>query len=206
MPAPEDGAIQASIQAIDVGDGDVVDRPVLLVGDSVLVSIADDLAGVADAALHVDAVDCRTLAEELDGGCGGVPAGATIDSGLDAVEGAIDLVAPTEGAGRAGVAVLVLANNATFSPEDLDAAMAATGGAHRVWWVNARIEGFGRQDINNGLLEDLAARDPRAGVIDWFGASEGHDDWFTDHVHPNDEGQARLAELIADHLSCDCVP
>ena len=206
VPAPEDGALRARIDAVDVagtdrGSGPGAPDSVLLVGDSVLVAVADELATMLDATLHVDAVNCRKLVEPIDGGCGGVPAGVVVEGGVAAVERALRQPA----AGPPDAVVLVLANNATFEPDDLDAAMGATAGVERVWWVNARIDGFGRQDINNRLLQDLAVRDPRAGVIDWFGASAG-EDWFVDHVHPDDEGQAQLGRLIAGHVSCGCVP
>lgn len=177
--------------------------PVLLVGDSVLALVADDLAGRLDAPVHVDAVDCRELADATDGGCGSVPAGTTVPSGIEAIASSVEDLA-AEGV-VPSAAVLVLANNSSMTASDLDAAMAAADGIDRVWWVNARIDGFGRQDVNNRLLDELADRDPRAGVVDWFGASSGRA-WLSDHVHPDETGQRRLARLIADHLACDCRP
>jgi NAD(P)-dependent dehydrogenase (short-subunit alcohol dehydrogenase family) len=56
-----------------------------------------------------------------------------------------------------------------------------------------------------GLAIALAARDTRALVVDWHGASEGQR-WLRDNVHPNSDGQAALGALIADHLACGCVP
>lgn len=203
VPSPHDGVLRARIEATPVADprstadsstaGPVADD-IVLVGDSVLVLVADELAGLLDATLHVDAADCRTLARPVTGPCGGVPAGVTVDSGLDALERSL--------AGRAeppDAAVLVLANNASVDAGQLDAAMAASSGIDRVWWVNTRIDGFGRQDSNNRLLDELAARDPRARVVDWFSASEG-EGLLADNVHPNDVGQRRLARLIAGHL------
>ena len=200
VPPPRDGALRTRIDASEIGADRLASGvdDVLLVGDSVLVLIADDLARELGATLHVDAVDCRELADASSGGCGGVPEGTTIDSGIEAIERA--LTAIDDDAALPDAAVLVLANNATITAEGVDAAMAATAGIERVWWVNARIDGFGRQDLNNAVLDDLADRDPRAGVIDWFGASEGQD-WFADHVHPDDTGQRALARLVAKNLS-----
>ena len=65
--------------------------------------------------------------------------------------------------------------------------------------------GVAGSDPNNALLADLSRHDDRAGLIDWFAASQGHD-WRADHVHPNDAGQRAMADLIADHLRCDCTP
>jgi hypothetical protein len=197
IAAPRDGVLRTRIDAGGPTGGPTDVDDVLLVGDSVLVLIADDLAREVDATLYVDAVDCRKLADASRGGCGGVPDGKTIDSGIEAIERAIEAF---DGAPLPDAAVLVLANNATITSEGVDAAMAATAGIDRVWWVNARIDGFGRQDLNNSVLDDLAARDPRAGVVDWFEASDGQD-WFADHVHPDDTGQRALAHLVAKNLS-----
>ena len=202
---PVDGALQRTV----VGTGDELDpgdeelRHVLLVGDSVLVLTADDLAERLPAALHIDAVECRELGERTSGGCGGVPAGTTVASGIEVLRDAIPDLAD-EGIVPDAV-VIVLANNSSVTSSELDEAMRATAGIERVWWVNARIDGFGRQDTNNALIDELAERDERAGVVDWHGASGGRH-WLRDHVHPNDAGQAALAEMVADHLRCGCVP
>lgn len=187
-PDPSDG----------VPDGDEL-RDVLLVGDSVLVLLLDDLAGRLRSTLQVDGADCRQLGAAVSGPCGGVPAGTRVASGLEAL-------ASTRDRERAApdAAVFVLANNATITREELDAAMVASSGIDHVWWVNTRIVGFGRQDLNNRLLDELAAQDPRAGVVDWFGASDG-EEWLTDNVHPNEAGQEALAALIEDRLRCGCT-
>lgn len=174
----------------------------LFVGDSVLVLIADELAGRIEGTLHIDGADCRRLDRAVTGPCGGVPSGVDVDSGLDAVRAAVaDLAA--EGIVPDAI-VLVLANNASVGRPDLDAVMEATAGIPHVWWVNTRIEGFGRQDPNNRALAELAAADPRAGVVDWFTASAERD-LLADNVHPDEAGQAALAQLIRDRLRCGCT-
>lgn len=207
--APENGTVRTTVLAPTSSDprpgpGDGAPDGeqlggVLLVGDSVLVLLLDDLAGRLRSTLHVDGADCRQLGSSVTGPCGGVAPGTRVASGLDALASirAGEQVQPD-------AAVFVLANNATITREELDAAMAASAGIDHVWWVNTRIIGFGRQDLNNRLLAELAERDPRAGVVDWFGASEG-EEWLADNVHPNDEGQAALADLIEDRLRCRCT-
>jgi hypothetical protein len=197
VPGPADGAVRV---AVGPAEPDTPDPKVLLFGDSVAVLLADELAAELDGPLVVDAVDCRRLDAGFQGPCGGVPAGTVVGASLD-----------TLSANAAGVTdpdivgVVVLANNAALRAEDLDRAMTALDGFHRVWWVTARVVGPPWQDPNNALLADLAERDPRAGVIDWFAASEGRD-WLADGVHPTDEGQAVLAALVAEHVRCDCTP
>ena len=175
---------------------------ILLVGDSVGALVSDDLAQLLRSELHTDAVDCRRLDRRIVGPCGEVAAGVSVDDGVSAVTDAVDALA-AEGI-VPDAAVLILADNSSITRAELDAAMRAAGSIDHVWWVNTRIDGFGRQDPNNRLLDQLAADDPRAGVVDWFAASAGQD-WLSDHVHPNDAGQAALADLIVDRVLCGCT-
>lgn len=209
VPPPTDGSLRERIDGAgdraDQQGSDELDDPehVLLVGDSVLGLVADDVARRSRSTLHVDAADCRRIDRATEGPCGGVPSGVVVLSGLDAIaESMASLVAADE---TPDVAVLVLANNSSLLADELDEAMTLLAGVERVWWVNARIDGFGRQDPNNAQLAALAARDDRARVIDWYAASEGRD-LLADHVHPDDAGQRALASLIARHLRCDCTP
>jgi len=201
VPAAVDGSLRAEVPALEEAGPDAVPHEVLLYGDSVALLIADDLAAELDAPLVVDAVDCRRLDVGFRGPCGGVPAGTEVASGLDDLAPATELVDDPATA----AAVVVIANNAALQADDLTRAMDALGPLARVWWVTTRVDGRAWQDPNNQLLVELADRDPRAGVIDWFAASEGQD-WLVDIVHPGDEGQAALAELVAAHVRCDCTP
>lgn len=201
VPAAVAGSLRADLPPPARPRPDALEHEVLLYGDSVALLVADDLAAALDAPLAVDAVDCRRLDRGFTGPCGGVPGGVDVVSGLAGLSPAADMLDDPSTA----VAVVVIANNAAIDAGDLDAAMAALAPLPRVWWVTTRVDGRGWQDPNNQLLADLAARDPRAGVIDWFAASEGTG-WLVDNVHPGDEGQAALADLIAAHLRCDCTP
>ncbi len=176
---------------------------VVLVGDSVLVLVADDIARRLPSTLHVDAADCRRIDMQVSGPCGGVPSGAVVDDGITAIA---ETVSETRRRGiEPEAAVIILGNNSDLDAGVLDEAMTALAGIPKVWWVTTRIEGFGRQDPNNALLTALAERDERAGVIDWYGHSTGQD-WLADHVHPNPTGEQALSALIARHLRCDCTP
>lgn len=199
VPDPTGGSLRAEVPA--PAEAPEAASEVFLFGDSVAVLLADDLALALDAPMVVDAVDCRRLDAGFDGPCGGVPAGTEVARGLDDLAPAAGhLDDPSRAA-----AVVVIANNAALRADHLDDAMAALPALPRVWWVTARVSGPAWQDPNNRLLAELAARDSRAGLIDWFAASEGQD-WLADPVHPNDEGQAALAELVAAHIECDCTP
>jgi hypothetical protein len=198
VPEPVAGALSTYVDAVEEADREA---ELLLFGDSVAVLIADELAHELDRPLVVDAVDCRRLDLGFDGPCGEVPAGTAVPPALEDLRAAVDLLDEPATA----AAVVVLANNAAVRARDLDAAMAALAPLRRVWWVTTSVQGRGWRDPNNALLADLAARDPRAGVIDWYAASAGRQ-WFGDHVHPDEVGQAALAELVTTHLRCDCTP
>lgn len=199
-PPPTAGELRARVRGIGT---DPAPDDVLLVGDSVMVLVTDDIATQLASELHIDAADCRRIDHAVHGPCGAVPAGTVVTDGVQALA---DQAAGLADEGIVPeVAVVILANNSSVTSERLDAAMDAVTGVARVWWVTTRIEGFGRQDPNNRALAALAERDERARVIDWYAASEGHD-WLADNVHPNDAGQRALGRLIADHVACDCVP
>ena len=199
-PPPTAGELRAQVPGLGRSPSP---GHVLLVGDSVMVLVTDEIVSHLSSTIHVDAADCRRIDIAVAGPCGGVPAGAEILSGIDAIAGARAELA-TDGI-QPDVAVLILANNSAVTARQLDEAMAAIPDVERVWWVTPRITGFGRQDFNNDELDDLVERDDRARLIDWFTASEG-EGWLADNVHPNDAGQRALARLIATHVACDCVP
>lgn len=199
-PPPTAGELRARVSGIGT---DPAPDDVLLVGDSVMVLVTDDVATRLSSDLHIDAADCRRIDMDVQGPCGGVPAGAVVVNGVDALADQHDLLV-AEGI-AAEAAVVILANNSSVTDEQLDEAMAAVPDIPRVWWVTTRIEGYGRQDPNNRALSALAERNDRARVIDWYAASED-EDWLADNVHPNDDGQRALGRLIARHVSCDCVP
>lgn len=201
VPEAVGGALRADVPPPqDPRPGDV-EHEVLLYGDSVALLVADDLAAELDAPLVVDAVDCRRLDRGFTGPCGGVPGGTDVASGLAGLAMAASMLDDPATA----VAVVVIANNAAVEAGDLEAAMAVLEPLPRVWWVTARVDGRAWQDPNNQLLAELAERDPRAGVVDWFAASDGQD-WLVDNVHPGEEGQDALADLVSTHLRCDCTP
>lgn len=205
LPTHADGSVRGTVPPVAaVSPGPTVPAEpfvgqLLVFGDSVARLLVDDLALALPDALVVDAVDCRRIDRGFVGPCGGVPSGVARASGLEDLQHIAGELREA-GASPDG-AVVVLANNSSLLPDQLDAAMVALADVPTVWWVNTRIVGFGRQDPNNRALADLAARDPRAEVVDWFAASAGQD-WLSDHVHPNDAGQVAMAALVADAIAC----
>ena len=47
------------------------------------------------------------------------------------------------------------------------------------------------------------AKEKNLGLIDLFSETEGHEDWFMDGVHPNKDGNEKIAHFIFDQLKND---
>lgn len=166
---------------------------VLFVGDSVLVSIEDELDRQGEVEADVYAVECRALESPAYGPCGSVPAGTTITSGLDAVSEALDEHPDPD------AIVLVLANNSRVTDEAVDEAMALVPNDRPVWWVLPLVDREWEQD-NVDTLRAAQRRHPAIGIIDWPALARGKP-WLRDEVHPNDTGQQALASLIINRLT-----
>jgi hypothetical protein len=187
----------------EVDETPAIDRPalapadppneVLFVGDSVLVSIEDELDQQGEVEADVYAVECRALESPAYGPCGSVPAGTTITSGLDALSEAL-VEHPDPDA-----IVLVLANNSLVTDEAVDQAMALIPPDRPVWWVLPLVDREWEQD-NVDTLRSAQKRYPAIGIIDWPALARGKP-WLRDEVHPNDIGQQALAGLIINRLT-----
>ena len=205
VPDPVDGTLRTRIDAALLPEQRPVDDhapdDVLLFGDSVSVLVADEVAAGISSNLHVDGIDCRRLDLAFVGPCGGVPAGRAVPTGVEGLADAMDELAD-EGISP-GAVVVVMANNAALRQDDVDAAMDLLADVPMVWWVTTNVSGRGWRDPNNELLADLAEGSDQVGLIDWYAYSLG-EDWVSDLVHPNDEGQVALGGLIAATLRCGC--
>ena len=82
--------------------------------------------------------------------------------------------------------------------EDL---LAAVPKDKHVFMVNTR-NGRDWQDGTNEAIARTPERHPNVTVIDWLGASEGHDEWFAgDGTHLNAEGAQAYIGLIKDAIA-----
>lgn len=70
-----------------------------------------------------------------------------------------------------------------------------------VFFVNTRSNQEWTESTN-AVLADIPSRHPNvAGVIDWYGYSAGHDEWFAgDGTHVGDEGAQAYVGLIYDSV------
>ncbi len=98
--------------------------------------------------------------------------------------------------GRLGSTVVVQVGiNGTVTEEELRAIVDAAAG-RRVFIINARVP-RSWETSNNETVKRVVPRLPRAKVIDWYAASNGHRDWFLgDGVHLTPDGRDAYARLI----------
>ena len=84
-----------------------------------------------------------------------------------------------------------------MSPEDVDAMLGAVRDIPYVLFVTVRVD-KGWQDQVNETLRDAASRHPsQVKIVDWYGASNGHHDWFySDGTHVNPTGAQAYANLL----------
>ena len=146
---------------VDVETG-ATDAQVLLVGDSVSL-------GAESAFQRV-----------FPNGWMNSEVGRQLGTGLDVYNQCV-----AEGHG-AGVVVFALGNNGVAREDQVRALIDAAGPDKKVYLVTTRVP-LPLQDVNNELFWNVAAQYDNVQVIDWYGESAGHDEYFWDdgtHLRP----------------------
>lgn len=96
----------------------------------------------------------------------------------------------------ADVVVFSLGNNGVVREEQVRQLIDAVGTDKKVYFVTARVP-MALQDLNNQLFWDIAAQYDNVGVIDWYGESAGHDEYFWDDgTHLRPEGAQAYVMLV----------
>lgn len=99
------------------------------------------------------------------------------------------------------VVVFALGTNGPATGEQLDSLVADVGSDKQVFLVNTRSPRNWVQGTNDSLSE-AAARYDNVNLIDWYGASGGHDEFFDgDGTHLTEEGVAAYLGLINDAIA-----
>lgn len=148
----------------------------VLIGDTVPLSAADELA----SALPRGVIDCAT--------------------GRNAAKAA-ETYANYEEQGTVGSdVVFAVSSTGPMTQADVDALVEAVGDGHAIWFVTARVpEGWDEE--TNALLRKAADEHSNVHVIDWYEASEGHDEYLDeDGTHLTSKGAEAYAELISEAL------
>ena len=150
---------------------------VTAIGDSVMLSAAAPLRDGFGAAAYIDAKLRRQF-----------------------VEGVEEVRKLREG-GQLGQVVFVhLGTNGRPRDSDIDALMAELAAVPYVFLVTVRMPKRWEGETNEALWA-AAQRHPTIRVVDWYGYSEGHREWFeSDATHMKPAGARAYAELLAASL------
>lgn len=92
--------------------------------------------------------------------------------------------------------IFAVGTNGALTQDTLQKIYDAVGKKRRLWFVNNRAP----EDwvsANNALLKSFGDAHENVGVIDWYGASSGHDEWFWDDgTHLRPQYAQEMANLI----------
>jgi lysophospholipase L1-like esterase len=98
------------------------------------------------------------------------------------------------------VAVIHLGTNGPPRARDVDAIMSQLAGVPHVLLVTARMPRTWEGETN-AALRAAAAKYPAIAIVDWYGYSDGHPDWFqSDGIHLRPAGAEAYAALIGGAL------
>lgn len=93
-----------------------------------------------------------------------------------------------------------IGTNGVLDNDIMNRLLEIVGPDRQLWLVNLRTPNA--KDIdNNALLDQFAAAHDNVHLVDWLGASEGHDDWFIeDGIHLTWDGRDAYAAVLVDAM------
>ena len=99
------------------------------------------------------------------------------------------------------VVVLCFASEDKLERADVDELVNAVGSDKKLWIVNSRCASAWCE-LNNTLLDEVAAAHENVKVIDWYGATTGHDDYLQENgVNLTEAGAAAYAAAVHDAVA-----
>ncbi|KRK34145.1 acyltransferase [Loigolactobacillus bifermentans DSM 20003] len=99
------------------------------------------------------------------------------------------------------VVLIGLGTNGPFTNQQLDDMMKTIGSKRQVFWVNVHVPTRTWQNSVNQSLVAAQKRWHNLKVLDWNQACSGHADWFySDQVHPNQDGKLYYANFIGKQM------
>lgn len=97
--------------------------------------------------------------------------------------------------------ILSLGTNGLFRQDHFDELMAVIGSTRQVYVITVRAPSVKAQNQINDLLKAQPSKYSNVHVIDWYSASNAHDDWFYDDgIHANKEGAIYYTKLVVDSI------
>jgi hypothetical protein len=147
------------------------------IGDSVMLGAAPELKSRLGNSAYIDAVKSRHFGEGTQ---------------------RVHELRKEHRLGR--VLVFHLGNNGPVKREEVDALMNEAKGLQKVLLVNVRVDRDWQDEVNV-TLKDAAKRYKTIKLVDWYGTSQGHRDWFySDSTHVNRTGADAYSKLIASSV------
>ncbi|WP_373842359.1 acyltransferase family protein [Limosilactobacillus sp.] len=99
------------------------------------------------------------------------------------------------------IVVLNLGTNGAMSPQTINEIVKTIGPGHQIYWMTAHVPTKPWQQTVNDEIEGAAKKYPNVHVVDWYGMSEKHSEWFaSDNVHMGQEGNNNYARLIVKSI------
>ncbi len=152
-------------------------KGVTVIGDSVMVGVAPELKRLCPE-MVVDAVIGRQVYQ--------VP----------------QVIKDLQARGALGNTVVIeVGSNGPFTEKQFAEILNLLGNDRRLVLINARVPKPWESAVNQDLARITAAH-PNAALMDWYGASSGHDEYFrNDGVHLLEAGAKAYASLLLDTLA-----
>lgn len=149
---------------------------ITFIGDSVLLSVADQLVTIFGQAVVKGAVS-RQLYQT-----------SAVISALEKREQLHDTV------------VVILGSNGTFTHAQMETFIKEIGTARDLFFLTTNVPRIWKDSVNEQLA--LAeSKHSNVHILDWNAYSSGHDEWLLkDQVHPNPMGAQQLALFVAAEI------
>ncbi|MDD6415779.1 MAG: acyltransferase family protein [Lactobacillus porci] len=94
-----------------------------------------------------------------------------------------------------------LGTNGPFTDGEVKQIMQIIGPKRQLFWINVHVPTRSWQNQVNDQLQQEAKKYKNFQVIDWYGYSASHPDWFYgDKTHPNDLGQNYYSAYVVKHI------
>lgn len=152
------------------------DADITFIGDSVLLSVADQLVTIFGQAV-VDGAVSRQLYQT-----------AAVIADLEKREQLHDTV------------VVFLGSNGTFTQKQMDTFIEEIGISRNLFFLTTNVPRSWKDSVNEQLA--LAENEySNVHILDWNAYSSGHNEWLLeDQVHPNPNGAQQLALFVAEEI------
>ena len=94
-----------------------------------------------------------------------------------------------------------LGTNGPFTDGEVKQIMQIIGPKRQLFWISVHVPTRSWQNQVNDQLQQEAKKYKNFQVIDWYGYSASHPDWFYgDKTHPNDLGQNYYSAYVVKHI------